>query len=299
MPASTPGRPSSPRSTPGDRHVGPAGRAVGATAAIPWSIVGRERRRLVPRGRPRPGAVPGPARGHGRGARAHRLVQAPDRRAADRRRGRSRRERLRAAMRAGLEDQVDHLRSSSDSFSLPAWRKWSRLMTDSATPRRGRGSSPTATACSTRCCALLESVDGDVGAVGRAPARAVRGIARRGGRRAREPRARRCGAGLAQRRRPVGGARRRGGPTRPRRCRRRGRGRRALHEAVDGRRTGPRAGPRPRMPPPGRSAIATPTRSRCRRTGSRRSSTTSATRLGAIYEAEVDALEVTARAIGR
>jgi Domain of unknown function (DUF4872) len=39
-------------------------------------------------------------------------------------------ERLRAAMRAGLEDQVDHLRSSSDSFSLPAWRKWSRLMTD-------------------------------------------------------------------------------------------------------------------------------------------------------------------------
>ncbi len=39
-------------------------------------------------------------------------------------------ERLRAAMRAGLEDQVDHLRSRSDSFSLPAWRKWGRLMTD-------------------------------------------------------------------------------------------------------------------------------------------------------------------------
>ncbi len=39
-------------------------------------------------------------------------------------------ERLRAAMRAGLEDQVDHLRSRSDSFSLPAWRKWARLMTD-------------------------------------------------------------------------------------------------------------------------------------------------------------------------
>jgi hypothetical protein len=37
---------------------------------------------------------------------------------------------LRAAMRAGLEDQVDHLRSRSDSFSLPAWRKWSRLLTD-------------------------------------------------------------------------------------------------------------------------------------------------------------------------
>ena len=39
-------------------------------------------------------------------------------------------ERLRAAMLAGLEDQVDHLRSASDSFSLPAWRKWGRLMTD-------------------------------------------------------------------------------------------------------------------------------------------------------------------------
>ncbi len=39
-------------------------------------------------------------------------------------------DRLRAALQAGLEDQVDHLRSSSDSFSLPAWRKWARLMTD-------------------------------------------------------------------------------------------------------------------------------------------------------------------------
>lgn len=39
-------------------------------------------------------------------------------------------DRLRAALSEGLEDQVDHLRSSSDSFSLPAWRKWARLMTD-------------------------------------------------------------------------------------------------------------------------------------------------------------------------
>jgi hypothetical protein len=39
-------------------------------------------------------------------------------------------DRLRSAMRAGLEDQVDHLRATSDSFSLPAWRKWARLMTD-------------------------------------------------------------------------------------------------------------------------------------------------------------------------
>ena len=39
-------------------------------------------------------------------------------------------DRLRAALKAGLEDQADHLRSSSDSFALPAWRKWARMMTD-------------------------------------------------------------------------------------------------------------------------------------------------------------------------
>jgi len=72
-------------------------------------------------------------------------------------------DRLQAAMRAGLEDQVDHLRSSSDSFSLPAWRKWSRLMTDErnakAWPRvfeDGRGLFGSLSA-------LHESVDGQVG----------------------------------------------------------------------------------------------------------------------------------------
>lgn len=39
-------------------------------------------------------------------------------------------DRLRAALAAGLADQVEHLRSKSDSFSLPAWRKWARMMTD-------------------------------------------------------------------------------------------------------------------------------------------------------------------------
>jgi hypothetical protein len=34
------------------------------------------------------------------------------------------------AIEAGLEDQVRHLGSDSDSFSLPAWRKWARLLTD-------------------------------------------------------------------------------------------------------------------------------------------------------------------------
>ena len=34
------------------------------------------------------------------------------------------------AITAGLEDQVRHLESDSDSFSLPAWRKWARMGTD-------------------------------------------------------------------------------------------------------------------------------------------------------------------------
>lgn len=37
---------------------------------------------------------------------------------------------LRAAVQAGLEDCVEHLSAPSDSFSLPAWRKWARLLTD-------------------------------------------------------------------------------------------------------------------------------------------------------------------------
>lgn len=39
-------------------------------------------------------------------------------------------DRLRAAARAGLEEMVEHLSRPSDSFSLPAWRKWGRLLTD-------------------------------------------------------------------------------------------------------------------------------------------------------------------------
>jgi hypothetical protein len=39
-------------------------------------------------------------------------------------------ERLRAAVRDGLAEQVEHLGQRSDSFSLPAFRKWGRLLTD-------------------------------------------------------------------------------------------------------------------------------------------------------------------------
>jgi hypothetical protein len=37
---------------------------------------------------------------------------------------------LRQAVRDGLAEQVDHLGQRSDSFSLPAFRKWARLLTD-------------------------------------------------------------------------------------------------------------------------------------------------------------------------
>ena len=39
-------------------------------------------------------------------------------------------ETLRAAARAGLEDAAQHLAARSDSFGLPAWRKWARMLTD-------------------------------------------------------------------------------------------------------------------------------------------------------------------------
>jgi hypothetical protein len=39
-------------------------------------------------------------------------------------------DRLRAAVRDGLQATVDHLSGSSTSFALPAWRTWSRLLVD-------------------------------------------------------------------------------------------------------------------------------------------------------------------------
>jgi hypothetical protein len=75
-------------------------------------------------------------------------------------------DRLRSAWRAGLEDQVEHLRSRSDSFSLPAWRKWSRTMTDGrnakAWPRVFADGHGLFGALS----AIHENVDGQVGTHG-------------------------------------------------------------------------------------------------------------------------------------
>jgi hypothetical protein len=72
-------------------------------------------------------------------------------------------ERLRAALQAGLEDQVDHLRSPSDSFSLPAWRKWSRLMTDTRNAKAWPKVFADGHGLFDSLLRLLESVDGDVG----------------------------------------------------------------------------------------------------------------------------------------
>jgi hypothetical protein len=44
-------------------------------------------------------------------------------------------ESLRAAVRAGLADAAEHLAARSDSFGLPAWRKWARMLTDSRKPK--------------------------------------------------------------------------------------------------------------------------------------------------------------------
>ena len=75
-------------------------------------------------------------------------------------------ERLRAAMRAGLEDQVEHLRSPSDSFSLPAWRKWSRLMTDERNAKAWPRVFADGAGLFDALLAVLENVDGQVGPSG-------------------------------------------------------------------------------------------------------------------------------------
>ena len=40
-------------------------------------------------------------------------------------------DRLRPAVRSGLEDMVSHLGGRSDSFAVPAWRKWARMLVTS------------------------------------------------------------------------------------------------------------------------------------------------------------------------
>jgi hypothetical protein len=104
-------------------------------------------------------AVMAPARAR-IGSFRHRLI---DLRPA---RGPLRADRLQAALRAGLADQVDHLRARSDSFSLPAWRKWSRRMTDRRHPKGWPSVFAGGTGLFGALMSIVEEVDGDVGAAG-------------------------------------------------------------------------------------------------------------------------------------
>lgn len=75
-------------------------------------------------------------------------------------------DRLRSALRAGLDDQIHHLSSPSDSFSLPAWRKWARLMTDQRNPKAWPRVFAGGAGLLDALLSVVEGVDGDVGAGG-------------------------------------------------------------------------------------------------------------------------------------
>jgi Butirosin biosynthesis protein H, N-terminal/Domain of unknown function (DUF4872) len=75
-------------------------------------------------------------------------------------------DRLREALVTGLENQVDHLRSPSDSFSLPAWRKWSRLLTDTRNAKAWPRVFATGHGLFGVLLSVMEEVDGGVGANG-------------------------------------------------------------------------------------------------------------------------------------
>jgi len=75
-------------------------------------------------------------------------------------------DRLREALMTGLEDQVGHLRSPSDSFSLPAWRKWSRLLTDTRSAKAWPRVFATGHGSFGVLLSVIEAVDSGVGTNG-------------------------------------------------------------------------------------------------------------------------------------
>jgi len=75
-------------------------------------------------------------------------------------------DRLREALMTGLADQVDHLSSGSDSFSLPAWRKWSRMMTDRRNAKGWPRVFPAGRGLFDVLISMVEQVDASVGAWG-------------------------------------------------------------------------------------------------------------------------------------
>jgi hypothetical protein len=75
-------------------------------------------------------------------------------------------DRLRRAIEAGLADQVEHLSSSSDSFGLPAWRKWSRMMTDTKHAKGWPRVFAGGTGLFGALLSIVEGVDGNIAAGG-------------------------------------------------------------------------------------------------------------------------------------
>jgi hypothetical protein len=73
---------------------------------------------------------------------------------------------LRAAVHAGLYDQLEHLRRPSDSFSLPAWRKWARLLTDGGNAKGWPRVFADGAGLFGTLLSIVEGVDDGVGATG-------------------------------------------------------------------------------------------------------------------------------------
>ncbi len=72
-------------------------------------------------------------------------------------------DRLRAAIEEGLADQVAHLSTGSDSFGLPAWRKWSRMMTDTRNAKGWPQVFADGTGLFGALLSIVEGVDGGIG----------------------------------------------------------------------------------------------------------------------------------------
>lgn len=70
---------------------------------------------------------------------------------------------LQRAVVDGLADQVEHLSSTSDSFGLPAWRKWARLMTDTRNAKAWSRVFADGTGLFGTLLSIVEGVDGGIG----------------------------------------------------------------------------------------------------------------------------------------
>jgi hypothetical protein len=75
-------------------------------------------------------------------------------------------DRLRSAIEAGLDDQVAHLSTSSDSFGLPAWRKWARMLTDSRNAKGWPQVFAEGSGLFGALLSIVEGVDGGIGTAG-------------------------------------------------------------------------------------------------------------------------------------